>query len=152
MFATLNYTLNQSSEEAGSDSESRIPPHEVIGRLSYLIDSLSQDQQLKLLLALFKDQLGRLLLKLFVDIPVSQRLSLMHQLESIILKSASHNKRKYPRKTCLISASVKASGPTTTSYILDINPYGAYIETNEELTIYQRIKLKFASPLRRRTV
>lgn len=146
MFASLHHTLNQPALESETDQERRTPPHEVIGRLSFLIDHLSKEQQLKLLRALFKDKLANVLLKLFVDIPVSQRLSLMHQLESIILKSGSTNKRKYPRKTCLINASVRAAGPTTTSYILDINPYGAYIETNEELIIYQKIKLRFASP------
>ena len=146
MFASLNPSFNQPALEPGSDDEGRTQPHEVVGRLAYLIDQLSQEQQLKLLRALFKDKLGNVLLKLFVDIPVSQRLSLMHQLASIILKSASPNKRNYPRKTCLINASVKATGATTTSYILDINPYGAYIETNENLTIYEKIKLKFTSP------
>lgn len=146
MFASLHHSLSQSPLEPESGGEYRTPPHEVIGRFAYLIDQLSQDQQLKLLRALFKDKLGKVLLKLFVDIPVSQRLPLMHQLESIILKSVSPNKRKYPRKTCLINASVRAAGPITTSYILDINPYGAYIESSEELAIYQKIKLKFASP------
>ena len=110
MFASLNHTLNQPVPEPGSEDEGRTQPHEVVGRLAYLIDQLSQDQQLKLLRALFKDKLGNVLLKLFVDIPASQRLSLMHQLESIILKSGSPNKRKYPRKTCLINAAVSAKG------------------------------------------
>ena len=146
MFASLHHTLGQAESEGQTEQDQLTPPHEVIGRLAYLIDLLSPEQQIKLLRALFKDKISKVLLKLFVDIPVSQRLSLMHQLESIIIKSVSPNKRKYPRKTCLINASVRAAGPITTSYILDINPYGAYIETNEDLTVYQKIKLKFASP------
>ena len=88
MFASLNYTLNQPVPETGPSGEGRTQPHEVVGRLAYLIDQLSQAQQLKLLRALFKDKLGNVLLKLFVIIPVSQRLSLMHQLESIIYRKS----------------------------------------------------------------
>jgi Tfp pilus assembly protein PilZ len=41
---------------------------------------------------------------------------------------------------------MRLQGPRYNSYILDINQYGAYVETNESLAVGQQMKLTFASP------
>ena len=45
MFTSLNHTFNQPVPEPGSEDEGRTQPHEVVGRLAYLIDQLYSGYQ-----------------------------------------------------------------------------------------------------------
>ncbi len=55
MFASLHHNLSQPESEPETEQDHLTPPHEVIGRLAYLIELLTQEQQVKLLRALFLD-------------------------------------------------------------------------------------------------
>ena len=95
---------------------------------------------------LFKGSVSSQIIKRIIDMTDHQRLILMKHLEEIASESDGGDKRKTPRKDCLINVNMRLQGPRYNSYILDINQHGAYIETNETFTIGQEMKLTFASP------
>ena len=61
------------------------------------------------------------------------------------------NRRKEPRTPCLILAHYNINRQLYTSFILDINETGAFIETDRSFPIGDRIVLKFMDPYLRRT-
>jgi len=75
-----------------------------------------------------------------------QRTTLLKQLEEIASRNGISDKRSHLRKDCLINVDVSVHGPSSSSYILDINQSGAYIETNEPFSVGQEIKLSFSAP------
>ncbi len=120
--------------------------YDIISRLLLLMDNISEDQQFLLFKHLFKDSLANQLIKRIIDMSDNQRLILMKHLEEIASDTNNGDKRRKPRKDCLINVNMRLQGPRYTSYILDINQYGAFIETNEDLTVGQQMSLTFASP------
>ena len=71
---------------------------------------------------------------------------------TILLKQAQNiiNNRKKYRTPCLIPAYYSISETSYVSYILDINDYGAFIETDERFPIGQNIQLKYYNPFSRK--
>lgn len=124
----------------------QLSKYDVIARLLHLMDSLSEDHQFLIFKKLFKDSVSNQIVKRIIDMTDHQRLILMKHLEEIVSESDIGDKRKTPRKDCLINVNMRLQGPRYNSYILDINQHGAYIETNEVFTIGQEMKLTFASP------
>ncbi len=124
----------------------KITKFDVISRLLHLMDTISEDQQLMLFKQLFKDSLANQLVKRIIDMSDNQRLILLKHLEEIAAETGNGDKRKNPRKDCLINVNMMLQGPRYNSYILDINQYGAYIETNEAFSVGQEMNLTFASP------
>jgi hypothetical protein len=120
--------------------------YDIISRLLHLMDNISEDQQFMLFKNLFKDSLANQLIKRIIDMSDNQRLVLMKHLEEIASGTNNGDKRRQPRKDCLINVNMRLQGPRFNSYILDINQYGAYIETNETFDVGQQMKLTFASP------
>jgi hypothetical protein len=120
--------------------------YDIICRLLLLMDNISEDQQFMLFKHLFKDSLANQLIKRIIDMSDNQRLVLMKHLEEIASGTNNGDKRRQPRKDCLINVNMMLQGPRFNSYILDINQYGAYIETNETFDVGQQMKLTFASP------
>jgi len=120
--------------------------NEVMLSLLNLMDNISDDQQLLLFKHLFKDNLSNQLVKRIIDMSDNQRLILMKHLEEMVAQQKNGEKRKHPRKDCLINVDFALQGPRFSSYILDINPYGAFIETNQSFSIGQQMKLSFSSP------
>jgi Tfp pilus assembly protein PilZ len=80
------------------------------------------------------------LLKLVLDMSEREQLRLLEYAKSII------DERTLPRNHCLIQASCTLKDRTFDGLILDINSYGAYVDTNEPCTIGQEIYLSFYNP------
>jgi len=60
------------------------------------------------------------------------------------------NRRKEPRKPCLISAHYNINRQLYSSFILDINEGGAFIETDHSFPTGDKILLQFLDPYSRR--
>lgn len=56
------------------------------------------------------------------------------------------NRRKEQRKVCLIPAHYKIKRQLYSSFILDINEAGAFIETDRSFPIGEKVILKFLDP------
>ena len=54
--------------------------------------------------------------------------------------------RRHERKECLINVDLSSSNSRSNCFILDINHNGAYLETDEPLSINEHIYLNFADP------
>jgi len=80
------------------------------------------------------------LLKLVLDMSEREQLRLLEYAKSII------DERTLPRNHCLIPANCTLKDRTFDGLILDINSYGAYVDTNEPCTIGQEIYLSFYNP------
>ena len=80
------------------------------------------------------------LLKLILNMSESEQLLLLQYAKSII------DDRTLPRNLCLIPASCKIKKRNYNGVILDLNSYGAYIDTNEPFPIGQEINLSFFNP------
>jgi Tfp pilus assembly protein PilZ len=128
------------------EMNNQLSKYDVIARLLHLMDNISEDHQFLLFKKLFKDSLSNQIVKRIIDMSDHQRLVLMKHLEQMAAENNNGDKRKTPRKDCLINVNMRIQGPRYNSYILDINQHGAYIETNEAFTIGQEMKLMFASP------
>ena len=61
------------------------------------------------------------------------------------------NRRKESRTPCLIPASYKINRKLYSSFILDINETGAFIETDRFFSTGDKIVLKFIDPYSRRS-
>jgi Tfp pilus assembly protein PilZ len=61
------------------------------------------------------------------------------------------NRRKEQRETCLIPAHYKIKRQLYSSFILDINEAGAFIETDRSFPIREKVILKFLDPWSRRS-
>ena len=80
------------------------------------------------------------LLKLLLDMSEREQLRLLEYAKSII------DERTLPRNFCLIPVNCTFKDRTFDGYILDINSYGAYVDTNEPCPIGQEIYLSFFNP------
>lgn len=60
------------------------------------------------------------------------------------------NRRKEPRRPCLIPANYKINRQLYSSFILDINEAGAFIETDRSFPVRDKIVLRFIDPYSRR--
>ena len=86
------------------------------------------------------------LTSLILNMSEVERVILLKQAQKII------NNRKKFRTPCLIPAYYNVSETSYESYILDINDYGAFIETDERFPIGQNIKLTYYNPFSRKPV
>ena len=66
-------------------------------------------------------------------------------------KAHEPNRRKEPRIPCLIPAHYKINRRIYSSFILDINETGAFIETDRFFFTGDKIVVKFIDPYSRRT-
>ncbi|MDH3576104.1 MAG: PilZ domain-containing protein, partial [Desulfobacteraceae bacterium] len=80
------------------------------------------------------------LLKLVLDMSEREQLRLLEYAKSII------DERTFPRNHCLIKANCTLKDRTFDGLILDLNQYGAYVDTNEPCTIGQEIYISFYNP------
>jgi hypothetical protein len=74
--------------------------------------------------------------------------------QATLLDLARHvfDKRKLPRKPCLIPAHYKLGHRFNQSFILDISDCGVYLETNDFCRIGADIDLVFYNPFSRKLV
>jgi len=80
------------------------------------------------------------LLMLILDMSEAQQLMLLNHAKDIV------DKRTKPRNPCLIPVNYTLKQRNFNSFILDINSFGAYIETSEPFPVGQQINLTFFNP------
>jgi hypothetical protein len=80
------------------------------------------------------------LLMLILDMSEAQQLMLLNHAKDIV------DKRTKPRNPCLIPVNYTLEQRDFNSFILDINSFGAYIETSEPFPVGQQINLTFFNP------
>jgi len=127
-------------------SDFRLNKYDVLSQIVSTIQTLSEDQRFMLLKRLLTTKTGKHLLKTIIDLPYEQQLLFLNKLEKTVAKIGITDKRQHPRKACLINVDVSHPAPIYNSYILDINPHGAYIESNESHSVGQEVVLMFSSP------
>ena len=120
--------------------------YEVIAKLYYLVNKLSEKQKLDLLKQLLGNKSTDYLFKLIIDLSATAQLVLMKQLEEITRSASNYDRRKYPRKDCLINARMRLDERISSCFILDISPSGAFIDTSKGIPIGQSAMLTFSSP------
>jgi len=80
------------------------------------------------------------LLMLILDMSEAQQLMLLKHAKDIV------DKRTKPRNPCLIPVNYTLKKRSFYSFILDINSFGAYIETSQPFPVGQQINLTFFNP------
>ena len=80
------------------------------------------------------------LLMLILDMSEAQQLMLLNHAKEIV------DKRTKPRNPCLIPVNYTLEERNFHSFMLDINSFGAYIETSEPFPVGQQINLTFFNP------
>ena len=80
------------------------------------------------------------LLMLILDMSEGQQLMLLNHAKDIV------DKRTKPRNPCLIPVNYTLERRNHLSFILDINAFGAYIETSEPFPVGEQITLTFFNP------
>jgi hypothetical protein len=145
MFASL---LSQKRMRPQDPEAGRVHSYNVLARMFTLIASLPEERQWQIFRQLHNEKLPNSLFKLIVDMPVTQRLLLMEQLEPSEKDGgpSGAERRRHPRKDCLIMAEVEAGGRCTRSYLLDISPQGAFIESLQPLAEGEPVTLSFRLP------
>jgi len=122
--------------------------YSALARMFTLIGTLPEERQWQVFRQLHNEKLPNALFKLIVDMPLTQRLLLMEQLEQSEKNGepSSAERRRHPRKDCLVMAEVEAGGRSTRSYLLDISPQGAFIESLQQLAEGEPVTLSFRLP------
>ena len=145
MLSTLHQFLNQKKEAALRDRSKESTRYDIISRIYFLLDKLTDEQRLILLQQLLRDRTVDYIFKLIVDLSDNQRLVLMKQLEEITARAPDADRRKYNRKDCLINARISIANRISNCFILDISPYGAFVDSGEGLPGHSS-KLMFSLP------
>ena len=83
--------------------------YEVVARLYFLLNKLSEEQKITLLKLLLRNKMVDYTFKLVIDLSDTQRLILMKQLEQITSKRSHYDRRKFIRKNCLINAKISVA-------------------------------------------
>jgi hypothetical protein len=146
MLSTLYQIMGSKKNLVLPEYGQQAPKYEVIAKLYYLVSKLSEKQKLELLKQLLGAKSTDYLFKLIIDLSASAQLVLMQQLEKITRSPSDHERRKYPRKDCLINARMRLDGRISSCFILDISPSGAFIDTSEGIPTGRSAILTFSSP------
>jgi Tfp pilus assembly protein PilZ len=128
----------------------------VTTRLFDIIDDLSQEKQFILYKQLVKDNVSAELFKLIIDMSEDQKIQLLEQfgdvvyeddvLQTVNLDDDESFMRGNPRKICLIPVKCKVEDRSFKSYIIDISKVGAFIESNDQFAVGQKIIISFKLP------
>lgn len=78
--------------------------------------------------------------KLILNMSEKEQLLILQHAKSIV------DERILPRKTCLIPANCKLKERSCKGLILDLNSFGAYIDTSESFPTGEEIHLNFFNP------
>jgi Tfp pilus assembly protein PilZ len=151
MLSTLQRSFKLNKEyTANPSSVLKMNDYEVVARLYYLINNLSENQQNDLFRQFFNGSAANFLLKTAIDMSKEQRFIFMRHLEEMQPQTDKKDRRKHFRKDCLINVDFKIRGQKFNSYILDISNSGAFIETSEAFTEGLKMLLHFSSPENRK--
>jgi Tfp pilus assembly protein PilZ len=129
-------------------------PHEtgnVDPELAEQIKALTADQQLALLKDLLKNNITGTLLRIVEELPAEQQQIVASRLqartaEPAILQETEIALRGYSRKSCMLQVRYMVGGENFDSFMLDISPAGAFIETDKAVAQGQAIHLEFSLP------
>ncbi len=147
MISTLQRSFKLRKEcTTESSSDLKINEYEIVARLHYLINNLSEKQQSDLFKQFRNGSTANFLLKTAIDMSKEQRFIFMKHLEEMQPETEKKDRRKQARKDCLINVNFKIQGQKFNSYILDISSSGAFIETSELFTRGLKMILNFSSP------
>ena len=146
MISTLQRSFKLEKEFSDASSDLRMNEHEVVARLYYLLNNLSEKQQTDLFRQFLNGSTANYLLKMAIDMSNEQRFIFMKHLEEMQPKAEQPDRRAHTRKDCLINVNFKIRGQKFSSYILDISRSGAFIETNESFSNGLKMLLRFSSP------
>lgn len=119
--------------------------------LAKKIKELSEERQLMLLKQLLKGDVVGTLFKLIGEMSEKQQALLLEQLQQdsgkvVALEETEIALRDHNRKSCMLNISYTVEDQTFESFMLDISPAGAFIETNEVFSAGQQINLSFTLP------
>jgi len=145
MFASF---LSQKRVSPQDPEDARVHSYSALARMFALIAALPEERQWKVFRQLHNEKLPNALFKLIVDMPLTQRLLLMEQLEQSEKNGepSSAERRRHPRKDCLVMTEVETGGRSSRSYLLDISPQGAFIESLQQLAEGEPVTLSFRLP------
>ena len=128
------------------------PNHDAINlMLAKKIKELPEDRQVVLLKQLLKGDIVGLLFKLIGEMSEEQQALLLEQLQDsserlVSLEETEIALRDYNRKSCMLNIAFTVEGQNFESFMLDISPAGAFVETKETFFAGQQIKLFLALP------
>ncbi len=119
--------------------------------LAKKIKELSEERQLVLIKQLLKGDVVGTLFKLIGEMSEKQQALLLEQLQEstdnvIALEETEIALRDHNRKSCMLNISYTVEDKSFESFMLDISPSGAFIETNEVFSAGQPINLSFTLP------
>jgi Tfp pilus assembly protein PilZ len=126
--------------------------HETINlMLAKKIKELPENRQMVLLKQLLEGDIVGLLFKLIGEMSAEKQALLLEQLQEsseklINLEETEIALRDYNRKSCMLTISFAVEGRNFESFMLDISPAGAFIETSEAFFTGQQIDLSFVLP------
>ena len=120
-------------------------------KLAEMIKNLPEDHQLILLKQLLEDNLTPTLYRLIGKLSGNQQSALLEQLQGHSLEPSNQEEteialRAHHRTSCMLSIDYKVEGHNYESFMLDISPAGAFIESGEAFTAGQQIDLSFSLP------
>ena len=146
MLSMLQQYISLKNDIDAPESSRGFKRYEVIAKLYLLLNKLSEDQLITLLKLLLRNKMVDYLFKLTIDLSDTQRLVLMKQLKQITSKTSRYDRRKFIRKNCLINAKLSVANKILACFILDISPYGAFVDTSDGILVGQTAKLMFSYP------
>lgn len=151
MISTLQRSFKLKKEYTTRPSSPlKMNDYEVVARLYYLINNLSEKLQNDLFRQFRNGSAANFLLKTAIDMSNEQRFIFMKHLEEMQSETDKNDRRKHARKDCLINVNFKIQGQKFNSYILDISSSGAFIETSESFSGGLKMLLNFSSPENRK--
>ena len=124
---------------------------DIIPGLAGQIKNLAREQQLALLKDLLKNNVTDALLRVIGKMPAEQQQALASRLqqatrEPAITEETEISLRGYSRKSCMLAVRYTVAGRDFESFMLDISPAGAFIETDADVLEGQPIHLDFSLP------
>ena len=146
MISALQRSFKLKKEYIEPASDLKMSESEIIARLYFLINTLSEKQQINLFRQFMNGSTANFLLKRCIDMSKEQRFVFMKHLEEMKPEKNKPDRRAHARKDCLIHVSFKIRGQKFSSYILDISSSGAFIETSESFASGLKMLFEFSSP------
>ena len=146
MISMLQRSFKLKKEFTDVSSDLKMKEFEIVARLYYLLNTLSEKQKFDLFKQFLNGSTANFLFKMAIDMPQEQRFIFMKHLEEMQSEKEKPDRRAQTRKDCLINVNFKIRGQKFSSYILDISRSGAFIENNESFPNGLKMLLRFSSP------
>lgn len=120
-------------------------------RLVEIINKMPADRRLILFSQLLNGDITDELFKLIGSFSAEQQSKLLKQLEQSITQPVSLEEteiaiRAFPRKPCMLTVNYVIGKQSFKSFMLDVSPAGAFIETRESFGAGNQIRLSFKLP------